>query len=278
MSDRIHLDYTHPADDLAAAFTPTLASGSMATGYSLECFGNTDPSLPGKLNETTFRLVWDLGSATPVTAVILVHANLDAGLSGVLFDMNATSSWSSSSFSHAITIPPYHEDLFPQNAALDLRALGSPVPSYRYASLAVTTANSVPCAIGEIILATELRSIYGTFQVDADEDEEHPLQENKTDVGVSSIYIHGVRWRWVRGQVVQEADTAVQIRAWNRACFGRGYPCVVWPHLDDNDEPLYVRWQDNKLPRTRIGPDGISRFQLGFEELSRGLKPTPSAV
>lgn len=277
MSDRIHLDYNHPSDDLAAAFTPTLASGSMATGYELAYFGNTDPSLPGKVNETTFRLVWDFGSAQPIEAVVLIHHNLVAALAGVYFQMHGSNSWGSPSVSHAITIPPYHEDRFPQNAALDLRDFGS-VPSYRYASLAVTGANSVACAIGEIVLATQLRSISGTFQVDAEEDESHPLQENRTDVGVSSIYVHGTRWRYVRGQVVQEEGTAVQIRAWNRACFGRGYPCLVWPHLEDSDEPLYARFEKDGLPRVRIGPDGVSRYQLAFEELSRGLKPTPAAV
>jgi hypothetical protein len=276
MSDLIHLEYSHPADDVAAAVTPTLASGTAATGYGPERTGNTDPSYPFKVDETTFRLVWDFTTPIALQFVLLVHHNFQAALSGVLFEMNDTNVWTSPSFSHAITIPPYHEDRFPENAKLDLRPFGS--PSYRYGSLAVTSANVVPCAIGEIVLATQLRAISGTFQLDAEEDESHPLQENKTDVGVSSIYVHGTRWRYVRGQVIQTATTAVQIRSWNRACFGRGYPCVVWPHLDDDDEPMYMRFEKDGLPRTRIAPDGISRYQLGFEELSRGLRPTPAAV
>jgi hypothetical protein len=276
MTARTALEYTHPADDLAAAVTPTLASGTAATGYDVERAGNGDPAYPFKTNETTFRLVWDFTAAVTLEFVLLVHHNFAAALAGVVFQMNGSNVWTAPAFSRAFTIAPYHEDAFPVNAWLDLR---DAAPSYRYASLAVTTANVVPCAIGEVVLARQLRAIYGTFAVDVEEAESHPLVENKTDVGVSTIYAHGTRWRWLRGQVApQEADIAVNIRAWNRATLGRGKPFVVWPHLEDDDEPLYVRWEKEELPRARIAPDGISRYQLAFEEVSRGLRPTPAAV
>jgi hypothetical protein len=95
---------------------------------------------------------------------------------------------------------------------------------------------------------------------------------------VSTIYAHGTRWRWIRGDVTQTIITAELLRSWNRATQGRGKPCVIWPHLDAVDEPLFVRWEKEQLPRARIGPEGESRFRLGFEEVSRGLKPTPAAV
>jgi hypothetical protein len=269
------LEYTHPADDLAGTVTPTLASGTAATGYPPENIGNQNPAFPFKTEETTFRLVWDFGAAVTIASVVLVHANLEAGLEGVLFEMNDTDSWGSPAFSQAIVIPEYHEDAFPQNAWLDLRDLS---PSYRYASLAVTVANAVPCAIGELVLAQTMRALAGTFQLDSEEDEAHPLVENRTTVGVSTIYSHGTRWRWIRGDVTDTGAVAEQLRAWNRATLGRGLPCVIWPHLDAADEPLFVRWESEKLPRTHLAPDGISRLRLAFEEVSRGLVPTPSAV
>jgi hypothetical protein len=269
------LEYTHPDDDLAAAVTPTLATGTAATGYPPAHVGNQDPAYPFKTDTDTFRLVWDFGSPATIEAVVLIHQNFDDGLADVKFQMHASSSWTSPSFSRTLTIPAYHEDRFPVNVWTDLR---DALPSYRYASLAVLTANSVPCAIGEIILAQTIRALDGTFQLDAEEDESHPLIENRTDVGVSTIYAHGTRWRWIRGDVTHEGAVAEQLRAWNRATLGRGLPCVIWPHLDAADEPLFVRFEQDKLPRTHLAPDGISKYRIGFEEVSRGLRPTPAAV
>jgi hypothetical protein len=270
-----YLEYAHPGDDVAGAVVPTLVSGVAADLYPPANIGNQNPAFPFKTDSDTFRLVWDFGAPVTMASATLIHANLAAGLEGVLFEMNAADDWSAPSFSRAFTIPAYHEDDFPENAWLDLR---DEAPSYRYASLAVTEANVVPCAIGELVLARTMRALEGTLQLDAEEDEDHPLTENRTTVGVSTINVHGVRWRWIRGDVTQTVVTAERLRSWNRATQGRGYPSLIWPHLDAADEPLYVRWEQGKLPRARIGPDGQSRFRLAWEEISRGLRPTPAAV
>jgi len=269
------LEYCWPADDVAGAVTPTLAAGTASTGYPPENIGNQDPALPMKVEETTLRLVWDFGVPVTIKAIVLIHQNFDAALANVKFQMHSANTWTAPAFSRTLTIPAYHEDRFPVNVWADLRDVN---PSYRYASLAVLTANSVPCAIGEVVLAQTIRALRGTFAINAEEDESHPLIENRTDVGVSTIYSHGTRWRWVRGDVTDEGSVAEQLRAWNRATLGRGLPCVIWPHLDAADEPLFVRWEQDKLPRAHLAPDGISKYRLGFEEVSRGLRPTPAAV
>src|SRR5438552_18971551 len=93
------LEYTHPADDVAGAGTPTLAVGTAATGYPPERLGNQDPAYPAKVEETTCRFVWDFGGAVTIQAVILIHANLINALSGVTFQMHTSNVWTSPAFS-----------------------------------------------------------------------------------------------------------------------------------------------------------------------------------
>ena len=272
------LEYTHPTDDLARSTDPTSVSGTVASGYSLENLGNEDPAHPCKWDSTTMRIAWDFGSAVAPKLVVLVHHNVASGLTGVKFEMNGSNSWGSPAYSKEFPAASYHLDRFPLNLHVDLR---TDAPSYRYASLAVTNANTVPLAIGEVIIATAIRSLDGTIQFDSEDDESHPLVEHQTDVGVSTIYRHGTRLRWVRGDKVVAATDAANIRTWNRASLGRGLPFIIWPKTAE-DECWYVRWESDKLPRTYLAPDPaggfISRYRLAFSEVSRGLYPTPSAV
>ncbi len=282
MSGIRDLEYAHPSDDLSRAFTATLTSGSQATGYAPVRLTNDNPAFPFKADSTTFRLLWDFGTARPVEYLLLVHHNFLAGLSGVTFAMGSTTA--TSSFSRSFTIRTYHEDLFPVNEHLDLRDV---TPTYRYASLAVTSANSVACALGKIAILTRVRALDGNLMLDGapEEDESHPIVEHKTDVGVSTIYSHGTRLRWLRGDKIQKATDAAAIRSWWRATQGRSLPFVLIPHITrvpsptpEEEESWIVRWEQPNLPRTYIGPDLLSRYHLTFEEVSRGLRPTPAAV
>lgn len=280
------LEYGHPGDDLARAFTSTLTAGSQATGYGPERLADDDPSYPFKVDSATFRLLWDFGQATLVEYALLVHHNFLPGLGGVFFAMGSTTA--TTDFSREFIIRDYHEDLFPVNEHLDLRDVS---PIYRYASLEVSSANIVDCSLGAFPMLTQVRTLDGHLLLDStpQEDEEHPLVEHRTDVGVSTIYAHGTRLRWLRGEMLQTDANAAQIRSWNRATLGRGLPCTLIPHiLNDHapvtspvtvqEESMIVRFEDPKLPRSYVGPDLLSRYRLGFEEVSRGLIPTPSAV
>jgi len=287
MSEIRDLEYGHPSDDLARAFTASLVDtspSSQAIGYGPERLTNDSPAYPFKVDATTFRLLWDFGTPTAVLYALLVHHNCVAGLGGVRFAMGSTTG--TTDFARDFTIRAYHEDAFPMNEHLDLRDVA---PTYQYASLEVTSPNSVNCALGAFPMLTSVRALDGNLLLDAEDDESHPLVEHKTDVGVSTIYQHGTRLRWLRGEKIQAATDAAAIRSWNRATFGRGLPFVLIPHLLDDDAPVtspaveqeeswIVRWEDPNLPRTYMGPDLMSRYRLKFEEVSRGLKPTPSAV
>ncbi len=276
------IEYAWPSDDLSRSFTATLLAGTQAAGYGLERLQNDNPAYPTKWDTNTFDILWDFGTATAVKYVLLVHHNFIPGLTGVTFKMGNTTG--TTAFSRTFTIRDYHEDLFPVNEHLDLRDV---TPTYRYARLTAADANVVPCAIGAFPILTEVRALDGNLLLDAnpEDDESHPLVEHKTDVGVSTIYSHGTRLRWLRGEKIQENTDARNIRAWNRATQGRSIPFVLIPHIIDDDhedttdeESWIVRWEQQNLPRTYFGPDLMSRYRLQWEEVSRGLRPTPAAI
>ncbi len=280
MTIRRDLEYAYPGDDLSRAFTATLTSGSQEVGYEPVRLTNDDPSYPFRASTTTFRLLWDFGTATRVQYVLLVHHNFIAGLAGVTLAMGSTTA--TSDFSRTFTIRAYHKNDFPQNEALDLRDVD---PSYRYLSLALTSANSVAAALGKIAILSTVRSLDGNLLLNTEETAAHPIVEHQTDVGVSTIYAHGTWLRTLSGEKIQEASDAAAIRDWNEATRGRSLPFVLIPHLEPDaaagteEEAWLVRWTDNVLPRIYLIPDlGLSHYLLKFSEVSRGLKPTPSAV
>lgn len=276
MSDR-DLEYAYPADDLSRSTVATLTSGTQAAGYEPVRLTNDDPSYPFKVTTTTFRLLWDFGTPKPIAYVCLVHHNLIPGLSGVTFAQGSTAA--TTDVSHAFTIRGYGEDRFPTNEHLDLR----PAVSYRYASLSVSSANTVPCAIGKVPILTTVRALDGTLMLESEDDESHPLVEHQTDLGVSTIYAFGTRRRWLRGDKIQASGDAAAIRAWNRATGGRATPFVLIPHIfpdgdPTNEEAWLCRWEEDRLPRTYLDTQLLSRYRLQFEEVSRGLRPTPAAI
>ncbi len=280
MTIRRDLEYAYPGDDLSRAFTATLTSGSQEVGYEPVRLTNDDPSYPFRASTTTFRLLWDFGTATRVQHVTLIHHNFLAALAGVTLAMG--SSTATTDFSRTFTIRPYQENDFPQNESLDLRDVD---PSYRYLSLALTSANSVAAALGKIAILSTVRTLDGTLMIDAEDDEAHPVVSHKTDIGVETIYAHGTRLRTMTGDKLQAATDAAAIRSWNRASRGRSLPFMLIPHIGEDsaagtdEETWLVRWTEDSLPRTYLVPDlALSKYVLKFSEVSRGLRPTPSAV
>ena len=268
------LRYLHPDDNLIRDVVPTLPTGTQDAEYPVANLTDDDPAQPWKVTTTTFRLVWDLTNPTTVRYIAIVHHNLAAALAGVVFQMNATDSWGAPSFSTTIVPPAYHEDDFPENIGVDLT---DDAPSFRYASLAVTSANAVACAIGELVIATSLRSLTRAIRPDLEDLENHPVKENVTVADVSWIYQYGTRQRSFRGSVLESIAVADQIRSWTRATFDRSRPFVIVPDLTTPDEPWFVRFAPGSLVRQYFDAN-VHGFRMDFTEVSRGLKPTPSAV
>ncbi len=270
-----NLRYTHPIDNLAALFTPTLTSGTVATGYDLAWLADNKPARPLKLNETTFRLLYDFGSAKSVALIALIHANAAAALAGLTFKMGTTTA--TSDFSYTLVPAAYHEDKFPKNIHADFT---DDPPVFRYAAFEAVNANVVAWAIGELLMYTQTRDLNGSFLLGSNkDDEDHPDVTHETPVGVESTFIYGTRLRKLSGSIVtQTQTTGAQIRSWNRAANGRQFPFAILPPGLNDDELWFVKWEDSNLPREYFLGDGISRFELKFKEVGRGLYPTPSAV
>ena len=145
-----NLEYTYPGDELVAvADTITLTVGTPATGYGTDKLSNFYPDDPFKVESTTFRIVLDFGSAVAPKLAAVIHHNLVPGYDDLFLQGNATNVWTSPSFSQAFAAASYLGDDFPVNLSMDLRTTS---PSYRYWSLAATTANSVNISIGEFLL------------------------------------------------------------------------------------------------------------------------------
>lgn len=266
------LYYTHPNDNLSNFVTPTVISGTIATGYPPDNAINRDPSYPMKFDTQTFRILWNFPAPQTLRWVHLVHHNFVAGMGGLNFSMGTTAA--TTNFTQALTVPPYAEDFFPTN----IHAIFSAPQTYKYAALEGTTANSVPVSIGEVAIYSTLREMPAwTLASGVEEAEEHPLVEHQTDIGVSTIFVYGTRRRWLRGEVLHESGNAEKVRKLRRDAFGRGFPFSIIPDLP-NGEAWYVRFEQTQQVRQYIERDWISRLPLAFEEVSRGLKPTPSAV
>lgn len=271
------LEYTHPSDNLAGTVTPTLVAATEATGYEIAHLYDNDPAYPFKTVETSFRLVWNFGSPVTPALVALIHPNFSTG-AVVDLEMNSVDDWYLPNYSRPFPAATYHEDDFPANLHLDLRA--SPMTG-QYLSIVVSTPSSVACSIGEIVIASQIRFLDGRFQRDAEEDETHPLISHATDVGVKTKYSHGTRLRWVRGDHIHEAADDAKIRSWNRAAQGTALPFLLLPHLRV-EEVWLCCFETLPLTSRYLGGGSAAPFvtstRLNFEEVARGLKPTPSAV
>lgn len=269
--------YAYPSEDLSSTVTPTLTSGTQDPEYPIANLAGINPAKPWKVTTTTFRLLWDFGSAVPVYIVALIHANLQAALGGVILAFGSTTA--TSGFSTNFTIGPYDEQGYPSNSHLDLSTAdsGGP-PTYRYMSLAVTVPNIVVVSIGKILIARAVHELpHFIIPKSPAEEEQHPMSEHSTDAGVVTIFSLGVRRRWVRGEMAASNTNAALLKSWRRSAGGRTLPFLLLPHLSP-DEVWYARFEKDKMHRTFWGSNGKSFIPEGFEEVSRGLKPTPSAV
>lgn len=274
----LDLEYAHPQDDLKRIGGDwTVVTGTTDVGYGIERLCNDNPAYPVKFNETSFRIQRDFGTAVSPKYAALIHANLDDGYGDLVLQGNSSASWGSPPYTVTFPTMGYHDNGFPLNLAVDLR---SDAPSYRYWSLASMTVNSVLIALGLFVMVDEVRALNGHFLLDQspEDDEDLPSNRHSTDAGVETTLTFGTRLRWLRGSVWADATDAAQIRAWHRAADGDAGRFLLLPHME-NDEPWCARFGASRLPRAHKLPNGeLYSVKLEFSEISRGLKPTPSAV
>jgi len=262
--------YALPADDLAPSAAAITASAE-DTGYPAEWLVTENPAQPAKLTTTSGSWVLEFASPITLAAVALIYPQLDAGLSVVL-EGNTGDTWATPAFSQAITIPGPH----PDDQAISPIAELTGAPSYAFWRLHVIGTNSVPVAVGRLMLLATLRMFEDGTSVrwGVVEEEDYGIVEMPTELGVETIYDLGGKRRELSGEWLLREEGAQQFLELRRATHGRVTPWLLWPFEGVNDVYL-VRWSDRASYR-RIDvpdPDGgyVQLVRCQVKELSRGL-------
>ncbi len=249
--------------------TVTVNTGVEDATYPAANLCNRIPSKPAQLTGTSGSWVLDWGAAQRVDWVGIPHHNIDAGLS-VLIQMNATNAWGGPSFSQAITIPAYRQDLFNPGPWLDLTTLGGySAGGYRFLRLLINAANSQAVKIGELMVLSNKRILNPNVNWPVKKPEQRPIIENATDYGVSTIYDLGVTRRKFSGDLDVSDAISTDMVDWWRGTRGRARAFAFVP-----DESVNEAWL------ARFGPTQVDLEQalndrntipLDIEEVSRGL-------
>jgi hypothetical protein len=262
--------YALPADDLAPTATLVTASAE-DPGYPADLLIDPNPAHPAKLTTTSGSWVLQFPAPIAPVAAVLVYPQLDAGLA-VTLEGNGSDSWGAPAFTQAFAIPGPHEDGATISPILDITG----TPTAAYWRLRISGTNSVPVAVGRLMLLGALR----TFEDGTSarwglvEEEDYGIVEMVTELGVETIYALGNTRRELQGEMLLRQQGATQFLELRRATRGRVEPWLLVPFEGENDAYL-VRWSERASVRQLTVPDLTSGYvqlvQLRVKEVSRGL-------
>jgi len=260
------LQYNHPADNLAALATLSLAGFTAQAAYPLANLVDLNPANPFKANEQTGRVIIDHGTAKAIALVALIHHNLDAALS-VKFQANATDSWGAPSFSQAFTIGAKDTDGYRPNTYLDLS--GAP-PTFRYHSLFVEGTNTLDVILGELWLGSTIRTIVHNYSWGFRRADVRPGRKQwTTPSGVDWTYPSQGRRRGLTGSVDTSDAGVAALSAWSQAAGGLDQPVLIIPGAPDITDALLAKWTvDFEYTGEFIG---VNPMAVGWLELARGV-------
>lgn len=179
--------YHRPSDRLTGTWS--LSTGTARTGYGLTNLDDGDPSNPFWANETSIRIVNDLGSAMRVDDVhIFAHTFVDAA--DLHLQMHTADSWGSPDVDIAIPVPTAYEDGDAYHLHVDLSAAypSASDRTKRYLSLVNQSANAVTCAIGEIWIASTARTFQRNVRWAFQQPRQRMTSRNTSKRGVSTVY------------------------------------------------------------------------------------------
>lgn len=252
--------YSHWSDNVLRKITPSMPAGTLlSSNFPLTHLVDEAPDSLCRLSTTTCRFVWDKGVATKIDWVTIVQHNLDAGLSGVLWQGHTSDSWGAPAFSIGITIPGADADGFRMNPKVDLTV--APSRTFRYWSLTVSVPNSSPLSFGEIMAFGTKRIATPNISWDAEDDEDRAVVEHQTKAGPGGGYDEGVWARERNGEIVCTDAEAVAFRTWYRDARGKARVFAYAPDGDVNDTwivkfgmPLKRKWRflDNNAYAVRL--------------------------
>jgi hypothetical protein len=266
--------YGLPSDELAAHADTTWSvnTGTENSTYPAANAGLKNTLKPAKLDSTSGSWVADLGSAKQVDLVAIINDNLDDALD-VQVMAHTADTWGAPDFSAvSLTIPAADKDGRHTNPFVDLSAIAP--RTFRYWRILINAANSANVAIGSFKLIGTLREFTQDFQPQPEvtDSEEHPVDEARTAGRAWLTYQIGVRQRFLAGQFRMDVPADITaLRSWHRDAAGRGEAFVIIPDIDINDA-WWVKFAQGSeaLPRTRKY-EQVSRFTVGFEEMTSGL-------
>jgi hypothetical protein len=215
-----------------------------------------------------------LGFAAPIApvAAALIYPQLDAGLSVVL-EGATSNSWGAPPFSQAFAIPGPQEDGQAISPLLELTG----APSYAWWRLRIVGSNSVPVAIGRLMLVGALRMFEQGTSVrwGVSEEEDYGIVQAATELGVDTVYDLGGKRRSLQGELFLREAGAQQYLALWRATQGRVRLWLLVPFEGVNDAYL-VRWTERTSLRRLDVPDlaplgYVQLIRMAVTEASRGL-------
>jgi hypothetical protein len=258
-----NLRYNFPSDNVAPAATLSLPSGTADAAYPLANIVDLNPAHPFKLTTTTCRIVFDLGSATTLAIVALIHHNLDAGLN-VRWQGNATNSWGSPSFDYAFTITAKDQDGYRPNS------VAIPSGSYRYWSLVVVGTNTNNLIFGSIWIGTALRTLTNNYSWGYKREDPRPGAVRwKTRAGVEWVSPTYGRQRRLASDVQTTDAGLVELTTWYQSCGGMDQPTLILPGAQDWTDAGLVKWADDMSFQQAVA-DNVT-VQVSWLEVAKGL-------
>jgi hypothetical protein len=253
--------------------TWTLASPGTELGpqYAVTQLGTIYPHDVFSANETSVRPIADLGAKTEVQGVAIFNTNLTPGLT-LKLQANDTNVWPGSSFEQTLVVPAAHKEGFSAGIWFDVVTRTS-ARSWRYWSLVLGSANSVPISIGMVVLMGTVRRTRGLFIGTPARTLAHAEIRNTSKFGVASVYEVGSRDRILSGSFMS-ADQAVTLAALRESARGGNRPFFIAPTGAEYtpaapmSEPLWVEWLDD-MQMQGVEAD-VASVPATFHELSYG--------
>jgi hypothetical protein len=262
--------YALPADDLAPTATAVTASAE-DPGYPADLLVDPNPAHPAKLTTTDGSWVLEFDAPIAPVAAALIYPQIDAGMV-VSLQGNTSDSWGTPPYSQGIASLGPHEDGASVSPYIEI--VGA--PTYAFWRLQITGTNSVPVAVGRLMLLSHLRTFEDGTSVrwGVVEHEDFGIVEMATELGVETIYELGNTRRSLEGEMLLRQAGATQFLTLRRATRGRSEPWLLIPFENTNDAYL-VRWSERAGMRAINWPDLTSGYAqvlpLRVTEVSRGL-------
>ncbi len=266
------LVYARAINNVAPNAIVTINTGTedpdfLIAGAAPAPIADLNPAKKKAFTGVTGSLVYDFTVAQLLNGVAIIHHNLTAGLLDVSIQGNATDSWGSPTLDVDFVIPAVDADGFRINPWLDLSGEGS--KTFRFWRIVVATANGANVAYGQILLLDALFKPIHNVKTNADEDEDHPIIEHRTDFGVSAVFDYGIRSRQLSGTILTTTAEADIWRETQRQARGRARAFFFARDRDVNDA-MFVRFTRTKYGR-KLRSHEIHVLPFSVQEVSRGL-------